>query len=70
MVKNMENVIEAGLRGLHWVLPPLSNSWIIDIFWLYIALNRNPNVDCYWVGAVPKAYSPLSLGSPGRHLLA
>ena len=32
---------------------PLSNSWIIIIVWLYIALNRTPNIDCYWVGAVP-----------------
>ena len=38
----------------HWVLPPLSNSWIIIIIWLYTALNRTPNIDCYWVGAVPK----------------
>ena len=22
-----------------WILPPLSNSWIITIIWLYIALN-------------------------------
>ena len=36
-----------------WVLPPLSNSWITIIIWLYIALNRTPNIDCYWVGAVP-----------------
>ena len=36
-----------------WVLPPLSNSWIINIIWLYIALDRTPNMDCYWVGAVP-----------------
>ena len=36
---------------------PLSNSWIIIIIWLYIALNRTPNIDCYWVGAVPKVYS-------------
>ena len=35
------------------VLPTLSNSWILNIIWLYIALNRTPNVDCYWVGAVP-----------------
>ena len=34
--------------------PPLSNSWIIIIVWLYIALNRILNIDCYWVGAVPK----------------
>ena len=35
------------------VLPPLSNSWIIITIWLYIAVNRTPNIDCYWVGAVP-----------------
>ena len=35
-----------------WILPPLSNSWIIDIIWLHIALNRTPNIDCYWVGEV------------------
>ena len=34
-----------------WVLPPLSNSWIIVIIWLYVALNRTPNVDCYWGGS-------------------
>ena len=33
-----------------WVLPPLSNSWIIIILWLYIALNRTPNIDCYGYG--------------------
>ena len=45
------------MRTNGWVLPPLSNSWIIFIIWLYIALNRTPNVDCYWGGgggAVPK----------------
>ena len=30
-----------------WVLPPLRNSWIILMIWLYIALNRTPNIDCY-----------------------
>ena len=30
-----------------WVLPALSNSWITIIIWLYIALNRTPNIDCY-----------------------
>ena len=30
------------------------DSWIITIIWLYIALNRTPIIDCYWVGAVPK----------------
>ena len=39
---------------LGWVLPSLSNSWIVIIIWLYIALNRTPNIDSYWVGAVPK----------------
>ena len=34
--------------------PPLSNSWIMNIIWLYIALNRTPNIGCSWVGAVPK----------------
>ena len=34
---------------------PLTNSWIITIIWFYnIALNRTPNIDCSWVGAVPK----------------
>ena len=40
-----------GTQGLRWVLPPpLSNSWIINIIWLYIPLNRTPNIDCYWGG--------------------
>ena len=36
-------------------LDTLSNSWIIIILWIYIyrALNRTPNIVCYWVGAVP-----------------
>ena len=33
-----------------WILPPLSNSWIIFIIWLHIARNRTPNINCYWVG--------------------
>ena len=32
---------------------PLTNSWIITIIGLHKALNRTPNIDCYWVGAVP-----------------
>ena len=43
-----------GLVSLAWVLPPLSNSWIIFIVWLYIALNKTPNIDCYWGGQYPK----------------
>ena len=30
-----------------WILPPLSNSWVINIIWSYIARNRTPNIDCY-----------------------
>ena len=45
----------------NWILPPLSNSWVILIIWLYIALNRTPNIDCYWVGAVPKLYNNSAL---------
>ena len=41
-------------KGIGSVLPPLSNSWIITIIWLYIALDRTPNIDCYWGEAVPK----------------
>ena len=33
-----------GLKGLDSILPPLSNSCIISIIWLYIALNRTPNI--------------------------
>ena len=38
-----------------WVLPPPSKSWIISIIWLYIALSRTPDIDCYpgGGGAVP-----------------
>ena len=39
-----------------WVLPPLSNSWIMNIVCLYIALGRTPNIDGYRVGAVPNQY--------------
>ena len=34
--------------------PPLSNSWIMNILWLHIALNRTLNIDGYWVGAILK----------------
>ena len=41
------------------VLPPLSNSWIIIVIWLYIALDRTPNIDCYWGGSIqPKPLNP------------
>ena len=35
--------------------PPLSNSWIITIIWLYIALNRTPNLNKNYNMAI---YSP------------
>ena len=38
---------------IDWVLPPLTSSWIISTMGSYIALNRTPNIDCYWEGAVP-----------------
>ena len=41
-------------NNITWVLPLLSNSWIIFILELYIALHRIPSIDFYWVGAVPK----------------
>ena len=45
----------AGLSlGFRLGTAPPSNSWMIDILWLYIALNGTPSIDCYWVGAVPK----------------
>ena len=43
------------MQGLDWVLPPLTNSWIINIIiGLYIALNRTPKIHCFLVGALPK----------------
>ena len=39
-----------GLRfEIQYCPPPLSNSWILSIMGLYIALNRTPNIDCYWL---------------------
>ena len=48
-----------GLRFWVWVRycpppPPPCDSWIILIIWPYLTLNRTPNIDCDWVGAVPK----------------
>ena len=49
-------LLQAGLSiscswSIGWVLPPRSNSWIINVIWLYIALNRTPTIDCYWGGS-------------------
>ena len=49
---------ELCILRLRFSTAPFSNSWIIIIIWLYIALNRTHNIDCYWGGgggAVPKA---------------
>ena len=47
------------------ILPPLSNSWIILIIRLYTALNRTPDIDCYWVGAVPNPRCTVESGVQG-----
>ena len=52
--------VVAELNTKPWILPPLSNSWIIMTIWLCVALNRIPNMDCYWGGAVPKLNPKLS----------
>ena len=44
--------------------PLLSNSWIIGVIWLYVALHSTPNIDCYWVGAVPNIF--VMLGTSNR----
>ena len=41
-------------KGFDWILPPLSNSWVIFRIWIYKALNSSPIVDCYCMEAVPK----------------
>ena len=53
-LKMATRIKSSKVKGIGWVLSPLSNSWIMIIIWLYIALNRTTNIDCYWVGAVPK----------------
>ena len=34
--------LESVIVAMCWVLPPFSNSWIINILWSYIALSRTP----------------------------
>ena len=34
------------------------------ILWVYIALDRTPNIDCYWGGAVPKVNPRCSTSIP------
>ena len=46
---------------------PLSNSWIIIIIRLYIALNRTPNTDCYWGRAVPNGYGSQDVLARSAH---
>ena len=54
--------------------PPSSNSWIVFIIGLYIALNRTHNIDCYCVRAVLKVYligfRVLGVGFRGLGLMA
>ena len=40
---------------------PVSNSWIIFIIWIHIALNRTPNIDCYWGGGQYASYTVVSI---------
>ena len=42
------------ILGFRLDTAPPTNSWILIIIGLYIALNRTPNINCYWGGAVPK----------------
>ena len=46
--------VSFSLLKIVWILPPLSNSWILFIIWRYKALNNSPIIDCYCMGAVPK----------------
>ena len=46
------NSVWVSSESMAWVLPPLTNSLIIIILGLYIALNMTPSIDCYWEGAV------------------
>ena len=40
--------------------PPLTNGWITNILWLYLALNRTPTIDCYWGWGSTQCSSPFS----------
>ena len=78
--KRHRKALTSGRSGASCIgyCPPLSNSWMIIITWLYIAFNRTPNTDCYWVGAVPKSFTsvlelacvPVSYKGPVRSALA
>ena len=49
--RGRERAIHKMMYTLGTALPPLSNSRIISKIWLFIALNRTPNIDCYWGGS-------------------
>ena len=50
--------------------PPLSNSWIINVIWLYIARNRTPYMSYMLLGgAVPKVCHNLVLSAVQLELL-
>ena len=50
-------------RGHELGTAPLSNSWITIIIWLYIALNRTPDIDCFWGGGQYPSYKSCDAGS-------
>ena len=71
-------VTQSILNNSLWLYYTLgSNSWIRIIIWLYIALNRTPNKNCYWGGSTQTIlksnlkgdYSPSILGFEGSQLL-
>ena len=47
---------ERGSRGWDLNALRLDASANIHNIVIYIALNRTPNMDCYWLGAVPNLY--------------
>ena len=59
------------IEGIGWVLPLLSNSWIIMIIiilWLYIYVNRTPNLDCYGGGGGGGQYPRYRAWGKGPYL--
>ena len=67
---NIREILTADHMGFHvslgWILPPLSNSWIRITIRLYVALTRT-NLDCYWLGAVPKGWAGYIAGFERLH---
>ena len=57
----MKNRQDLGIEENLGYSPPSVTVGLILIVVLYIARNRTPNLDCYWVGAVPKVNPKLFL---------